>query len=173
MQKILIMSMTAVLVLVLAAGVCVAETKIGYLDIQKALSQSESGKEAKELLSTTFKKYQGDINSKQEELKKLKEELEKQSTLLSENKRAEKEKEYATKLKNYQQFTKDAQEELQGKDKELSQKIYESFEKVVQEFGRKNGYTLILDRTQGVLYADDKADLTDELMKLFNATRKK
>jgi len=173
MQKMFSISMTAALAVFLVVGVCAAETKIGYLDLQKALSQTEPGMAAREVLASKFKKFQEEINGKQGEVKKLKEELEMQGTLLSESKRAEKEKEYATKLQNLQQFTKDAQEEMQGKDKELTLDILASFEKVVREFGRKNGYTLILDRTEGVVYADEKVDLTDELVKLFNATRKK
>jgi outer membrane protein len=173
MKKIFIISSTVVLAMALATGICAAETKIGYLDIQKALGQSDAGKSAKEQLTSRFKKYQDEINSKQEELKKLKDELEAQGAILSESKRTEKEKVYSTKLKNFQQFAKDAQDEMQGKDKELTQKVLESFEKVVQEYGRKNGYTFIFVRTEGIIFADEKADLTDELLKLFNASQKK
>ena len=173
MKKIFIISSTVVLAMALATGICAAESKIGYLDIQKALGQSDAGKAAKEQLTSRFKKYQDEINSKQEELKKLKDELEAQGAILSESKRAEKEKVYSTKLKNFQQFAKDAQDEMQGKDKELTQKVLESFEKVVQEYGRKNGYTFIFVRTEGIIFADEKADLTDELLKLFNASQQK
>jgi|GEM_PF-6727180 len=58
--------------------------KLGYIDMQKALNLSDSGKEAKEQLAAKVKKYQDEINAKQEELKKLKDDLEKQSVLLSE-----------------------------------------------------------------------------------------
>ena len=106
-------------------------------------------------------------------MKKLKDELETQGSMLSESKRAEKEKEYSSKLKNFQQFAKDAQDELQGQDKELTQKVLEAIEKVVQEYGRKNGYTFIFVRTEGMVFADEKVDLTDELLKLFNASQQK
>ena len=173
MKKIFVISITTVLTIALTIGICAAESKLGYLDIQKALGQSEAGKAVKEQLTSKFKKYQDEINSKQEELKRLKNELETQSSILSESKRAEKEKDYSTKLKNFQQFTKDAQDEIQAKDKELTKKILESFEKVVQEFGRKNGYTFIFVRTEGIMFADEKTDLTDELLKLFNASQHK
>ena len=157
----------------LATGICAAESKLGYLDIQKALGQSDAGKAVKEQLTAKFKKYQDEINGKQEELKKLKDELETQGSLLAESKRAEKEKEYSSKLKNFQEFAKDAQDELQGRDKELTQKVLEAFEKVVQEYGRKNGYTFIFVRSEVMVFADEKVDLTDELLKLFNASQQK
>ncbi|MBT1071349.1 OmpH family outer membrane protein [Pelotalea chapellei] len=158
----------------IAAGTSfAADTKIGYIDMQRAINTSESGKEAKEQLATRLKKYQDEINTRQEDLKRLKDELEKQGMLLSESARAAKEKDYQQKLKEFQRFTKDAQDELQGKDEEFTRKILEAMEKVIQEYGRKNGYTFIFVKNESMLFVDEKADLTDEVLKLFNANRKK
>ena len=157
-----------------AAGTAnAADTKIGYIDMQRAINTSEPGKEAKEQLSARLKKYQDEINLRQEELKRLKEELEKQGMLLSETSRASKEKDYQLKLKEFQRFTKDAQEELQGKDEEFTRKILEGMEKIIQEYARKNGYTFVFVKNESILFADEKADLTDEVLKIFNASRKK
>ncbi|ABL00616.1 OmpH family outer membrane protein [Pelobacter propionicus] len=147
--------------------------KIGYIDMQRAINTSDSGKQAKEQLAARLKKYQDEINSRQNELKRLKEDLEKQGMLLSEAARSAKEKDYQQKLKEFQRFTKDAQEELQAKDEELTRKILEGMEKVIQEFGKNNGYTFIFVRNESMLFADDKADLTEEVLKLYNATHKK
>ena len=59
-----------------------ADIKIGYVDMQRMLTSSEAGKEAKEQLAARLKKYQDEINVKQEEIKKLKDELEKQGMLI-------------------------------------------------------------------------------------------
>lgn len=150
-----------------------ADVKLGYIDMQRALNTSEAGKEAKEQLAARVKKYQEEINTKQEDIKKLKDELEKQGMLLSESARAAKEKDYQQRLKEFQRFTKDAQDELQGKDEEFTRRIIETMEKVIQEFGRTNGYTFIFVRNEGMLFADDKVDVTDAVLKLLNASRKK
>lgn len=156
-----------------STSVFAADVKLGYIDMQRALNGSEAGKEAKEQLAARVKKYQDEINVKQEDLKKLKDELEKQGMLLSDSARAAKEKDYQNKLKDFQRFTKDAQDELQGKDEEFTRKILEGMEKVIQEYGRKNGYTFIFVRNESMLFVDDKTDLTEEVLKLFNANRKK
>lgn len=156
-----------------STSVFAADLKLGYIDMQRALNGSEAGKEAKEQLAARVKKYQDEINLKQEDLKKLKDELEKQGMLLSDSARAAKEKDYQNKLKDFQRFTKDAQDELQGKDEEFTRKILEGMEKIIQEYGRKNGYTFIFVRNESMLFVDDKADLTEEVLKLFNANRKK
>jgi outer membrane protein len=156
-----------------ATPVFAAEVKLGYIDMQRALNASEAGKEAKEQLAARVKKYQDEINTKQEEIKKLKDDLEKQGMLLSESARASKEKDYQQRLKEFQRFTKDAQDELQGKDEEFTRKILEGMEKIIREFGLKNGYTFIFVKNEGMLFVDDKVDVTEEVLKLLNSSRKK
>ena len=158
---------------IVSTSVCAADLKLGYIDMQRALTGSEAGKEAKEQLSAKVKKYQDEINVKQEDLKKLKEELEKQGILLSESARATKEKDYQNKLKDFQRFTKDAQDELQGRDEEMTRKILEGMEKVIKEYGIQKGYTFIFVKNESMLFADGKADLTEEVLKLYNSSRKK
>jgi outer membrane protein len=153
--------------------VSAAETKIGYIDMQRAINNSETGKEAKEQLAARLKKAQDEINVRQGELKRVKDELEKQGMLLSETSRASKEKDYQQKLKEFQRFTKDAQDELQGKDEEFTRKILEGMEKVIHEYGKKNGFSFIFVKNESMLFADEKSDLTEEILKIFNATRKK
>lgn len=147
--------------------------KIGSVDVQKILLNSNSGKEAKEQLAGRANKYEGEKNSREEELKKLKADLEKQNVLLSESARSAKEKDYQQKLKEYQRFLKDAQDDLQGKNDELTNKIVESIVKIIQDYGRKNGYTTIFVKNDGMIYLDEKADLTDIILKEFNASKKK
>ncbi|MDO9307543.1 MAG: OmpH family outer membrane protein [Deltaproteobacteria bacterium] len=171
MKKLLVAGIAALCMV--STSVFAADVKLGYIDMQRALNGSEAGKEAKEQLAARVKKYQDEINIKQEDLKKLKDELEKQGMLLSESARASKEKDYQNKLKDFQRFTKDAQDELQGKDEEFTRKILEGMEKVIQEYGRKNGFTFIFVKNESMLFVDDKSDLTEEVLKLFNANRKK
>ena len=145
--------------------------KIGYVDLQKVLNLSNAGKAAKEQLSEKVKKYQEDINQKQEDLKKLKDVIEKQGAYLSEKAKSDKEKDYQQSLKEFQRLTKDAQEELQAKDEELTRRILGDIEKVVQDYGRKNDYTIIFVRNESMLYANEKSDLTDEMLKIYYSVK--
>lgn len=151
-----------------------AEIKIGYVDLQKALNNCEAGKTAKEKIGQKVKEYETQIDQKQKDLKKLKEDLDKQALLLAEDTRASKERDYQQKLKDLQRFTKDIQEELQQKDADLTKQIIEDLAKTINEFGAREGYSFILEKTESaVLYADASADLTDKIIKAFDASRKK
>ncbi|MHB1398943.1 MAG: OmpH/Skp family outer membrane protein [Trichloromonadaceae bacterium] len=159
--------------LLLAAPALAVENKIGYVDLQKALNTSEAGKAAKEKISKKVKEYEGTIDTRQKEIKKLKEELEKQAMLLSEDARGAKERDYQQKVKEFQRFTKDIQEELQQKDNEFTKQILEELFKVIKDVGEKEGYTLILEQSESsILYADEKVNLTDKVIKAFDAKKK-
>ena len=171
-MKSLFMAVTLFVLFLLAVPVIAADTRLGSVDMQKILLLSDAGKEAKEQLAVKAAKYEAEKNIKEEDLKKLKNELEKQSVLLSESARGAKEKDYQQKLKEYQRFLKDAQEDLQAKNDEYTNRIVDEIVKVVQEFGKKNGYTYIFVKNESMLFADDKVDLTDELLKQVNADKK-
>lgn len=147
--------------------------KVGSVDIQKVLLTSEAGKEAKDQLSQRASKYESEKNSKEAELKKLKGELESQSAVLNEAARGAKERDYQQRLKEYQRFLKDAQEDLQAKNDEFTGRIVDEIVKIAQEYGRKNGYTAIFVKSETMIYLDPAADVTDEVLKAFNAAKKK
>jgi outer membrane protein len=156
-----------------SAAFCDAGVKIGYVDIQKVLLNSYAGKKAKEQLAVKANKYDEEKNSKEKELQKLKAELEKQTMLLSSSARFSKEQNYQQKLKDYQRFLKDAQDNLQAKNDELTNKIVTEIVKIARDYGRKNGYTFVFIKNNGLIYATDNADLTEELLNAFNASRNK
>ena len=168
-----LIGLTLIMLLTSAGAALAAETKIGFVDLQKALNLSVAGKGAKEKISGKVKEYETLVESRQEELRKLKEELEKKALLLSESARADKERDYQQKLKEFQRFTKDIQEELQQKDNDFTKQILEELFKVIKEVGEKEGYTLVLEQSESsILYADEKINLTDKVIKAFDAKKK-
>lgn len=149
-------------------------TKIGYIDLQKALNESEAGKEAKASFNKRVEELQKVLDEKQNELKKLQEELEKQKGLLTTEAKGEKEKVYQQKLKDVQRFAKDSQEELQQKDAELTKKILKDLREVIKKIGTDEGYTIILEKGDSlVLFAAEGVDITDKVIKAYGAKGKK
>lgn len=169
-----LLSMLLALSLLTVVPALAAEVKLGYVDLQKALNLSEAGKAAKEKIQKKVKEHEGAIDTRQKELKKLKDELEKQALLLSDEARGAKERDYQQKLKEFQRYTKDIQEELQQKDADFTRQILEELFKVIKEIGEKEGYTMIFEQSESsLLFADDKIDLTDKVIKGYDAQAKK
>ena len=85
-----------------------------------------------------------------------------------------KKRDFDQKLKDLERFTKDIQEELQQQDAEFTRQIITDFSKIINEVGAKEGYTVIFEKTESaLLYADQKADLTDNAIKAYDASLKK
>src|SRR5437879_5675620 len=70
-----------------------AEQKIAYVDLQRALEETDEGKKAKAKLKADFEKKQKELDARQDELKKIKQELDKQLPILKPDAAAQKQQE--------------------------------------------------------------------------------
>jgi len=160
----------ALIAVLLLAAPALAEVKIGYVDLQKALNSSKAGVAAKKEIGEQVKKFEAEFKAKQDELLKLKADLEKQAVLLSDSAKAQKERDYQQNVKDLQRFQKDAKDDLQQRDAAHTKRIINELYKVLQKLGKDGGYTMILEKSQGgVIYADSAIDLTAQLIKAYDA----
>ncbi len=168
MKKIVV----ALMALLLLAAPALADTKIAYVDLQKALNLSKAGAQAKSDIGVQVKKYEAEFKTKQEKLMKMKGELEKQAVLLSDSAKAEKEREFQKNVVDLQRFQKDVKQELQQQDAELTKQILNELYVVLQKIGKDGSYTMILEKNEGaVIYAAENIDLTNELIKAYDASK--
>ena len=100
---------------VLIASVALAEgaPKIGYVDLQRALNESEAGRKAKEDFKVQVDKLQAQLKRQKDDIDSLKDQLEKKSVVMKEEERANLEDEYRRKLRDFERNYKDSQTDLQ------------------------------------------------------------
>ncbi len=152
-------------------SVWAADLKVAYVDIQKAMNECNSGKEAKKAIQKEMDKLQHQFQEKQKELQTMKETLDKQTSMLTPDARANKEKEFQTKVRDYQRWLDDNQKEIQQKGIEMERNITSGLQKVIQKVGADEGYTLILEG--GILlYGSKTLDITDRVIKAYDAQKK-
>lgn len=157
---------------VLIAHMAVAQSagKIGYVDLQRALNESETGKRAKEEFKVQVDKLQSSLKKQKDDIDSLKEQLEKKALVMKEEERGNLEEDYRKKMRDFERNYKDTQADLQKKDNELTGGIIKDLQQVIHEFGEREGYTLILEATSSaVLYGSKNADLTDEVIRQYNS----
>lgn len=142
--------------------------KMGYIDIQRAIVESQSGKKAKENFQTQVKKAEGELLKEKQELERLKSDLDKKSPLLKEEERRSMEKELDRRYLSYQRTMRDSQEELRQRENEMTGVILRELEKIVAEIGKNEKFTLILERSQ-VLYIDQGIDITNKVIEVYNS----
>jgi outer membrane protein len=159
------------LMLLLGSAPALAEdVKIGYVDLQRALNETEDGRKAKAGLKKVFDQKQKELDEQQEALKKDIEDFKKKQTLLPAEKLREKEAEFQERMQKVQQTYMRHQQDLAGKEQEATAKIFERMSKIITKMATAENFTMVIDRSQaGVIYAKPHLDLTNELIRRYNA----
>jgi len=149
------------------------DIQVGFVDIQKALASSEAGKDAQKKYDAEVKKLQAKLDDKKSEFESLRQNYQKQKESLNEKARADKEEELLTREKDLKRQFQDSQESLRRKNGQLVGELVEKMKKVVDEYGKAQGYTVILEKSgQTVLFADSSIDVTDQIVKKFDQAAK-
>jgi outer membrane protein len=156
----------ALSVLMMAAA-AKAESKIGFVDMQKAIQSSSAGKKAKTELEAEFNKKKKELEKKEADLKKMGEDLEKKKSVLSEEALGKKQAEFQEEMLKYRDVVGKSQMEIQKKERELTAPILEKMKKVIAKLAKDKGYSMVLENNQGVLFATPDSDLTEDVIKAY------
>jgi outer membrane protein len=144
--------------------------KIGIIDFQRVLTSSKVGKSAQEEINRKGKKMEADLKVKGAEIEELKKRLERESLVMSKAQRDEKEREFRIKINDLKSLRKKYTEEFKVFEAELVQKIQKDLFELVSEIGKREGYLLIMEKREGgILYSPNAIDITDKLIKRYNA----
>jgi outer membrane protein len=146
--------------------------KIGFIDVQRAISESVAGKRARDRFQAQVKKAEADLLKEKNELERLKGELDKKSPLLKDDERRNLEGDLQRRYVIYQRSMNDQQQELRQKESEMTRDILKELEKIVNEVGKAEKFTLILERSQ-ILYSDQGIDITNKVIEVYNSRAKK
>jgi outer membrane protein len=144
--------------------------KIGYVDLQRALMETEDGRKARADLKKVFDQKQKELDEQQTNLKSAMEDLEKKRTLLPAEKVRATEAEIQGKLQKVQQTYMRHQQELSGKEQEATGKIFERMQRIIGKIASTENLTMVFDRTQaGLIFAKPHLDLTNEVIRRYNS----
>jgi len=158
-----------VVALLAVTTVAWAETKIGVVDVQRVIDDSEKGQQARELLKQKFEQEKTSLEKEGKEIALLKEDFDKQSAVLTPEKRADREQELRQRIKDFNRLKKDKQDSFNAQQMEVLRQVMAKVMEVVQTVAKENGYTAVLDATNGpVLYAGEGVDITDLIIQRFN-----
>lgn len=149
-----------------------SELKIGIMNVQKVLVQSEPGLAAKAVFEKRKNELDASLTVDQQELQGMQEEIQKKESVWTKEMKEEKILEFQKMRRDLQTKTKDAQLEMQRlQDNEL-EPIIKVLERVVDEFGEKEGYSIILDSKNGVVFYNQAHDISDDLIAELNKAMK-
>ncbi len=147
--------------------------KIGYVDIQKAVNESQAGQKAKKAMEDLMMAKEKSVEDKAKEIEKLKAEIEKQATVLSPEAKKQKEEKLEKDWRDYQRMIRESQEEIQKKEIELVNPIIKGLRETIKQIGEGEGYTIILQKADLILYSSPVYDLTEKVIKRYDQPQKK
>lgn len=144
--------------------------KVGVVDPQKVLNETEAGKKARESLSTFMKNRQALIELEEKELRRMEEDLIKQASVLSANAKKEREEQFRRRMAEYQQKANELNREVQEKQKEVLEGFRDKVEKVVAKVAQRLGLVVVIEKGRGgpTIYHDSSLDISGLVIEEFN-----
>lgn len=143
--------------------------KIGVVDFQKILEISNAGKSAQVEINKQGKQMETDLKDRGAEIEDIEKKLERESLVMSKEVRDEKQREMRIKIGDFKALQQKYMEDFKALENRIISRIQKEVVELVQEIGKKEGYTLIVEkRTGGVVYAPTSIDITDAVIQVYN-----
>ncbi len=148
-----------------------ADPKIGFINIKKAVAQTNEFKRTKAQFDKDFEKEQKIIAAREAKVKQMFEELNKQGFVLSPELKKQKEEQFFREKKSLERYVQDKNEEFGRREKEITQRITRRLLDVLKTIGKERKFTLIAEVGSTFFY-DDARDITDLAVETYNKIHK-
>ena len=170
-RQILTLVLALVVTLAFSAGAFAAESaKIGVVKFEKIMRESSAGKMGQEELKKKSQSLKAKLEAEKSNLEEIQKGFEREFLVLSPEKKKEKEREFRIRVNDFNKMQKDFATELKNFEIALLNKMQKAVFLIAKEIGDKNGFTLIIEKKNaGVIYMSDNVDITDEVVKAYNA----
>jgi outer membrane protein len=148
-------------------GWAAQSVKIGVVDVQLVLNQSQRGQVLKQKLEQERTGRQKDLDVRQQDLMKLQAEYEKQAPVLSEQAKREKKEALERRLREARRVAEDANRDFEKRVRETEMETTREIFAVIQEYGKDQGFSVILERSS-IIFSAAAVDVTTEVIKRYD-----
>ena len=143
--------------------------KLAFVDLQRALEETEDGKKAKAKLKSDFDRKQKELDDKQEELKKMKEGLDKKAALMKPEALQKESKDFQERFVELQQTYQRLQQDLAKKEQDATRSIFARLQTVVGTIAEREHFSMVLEKNAAVVYTQPGLDITNEVIRMYNS----
>lgn len=158
-----------VLMLALFCGNAFAQSKIAVVDLGKAVNDTKAGLKANGELKALFDQAQNRANKLAAEMDGIQKDVETQRSVLSQDAIQKKMADIQKKRVEFERLQKDTQDEIQNKQAQLLQPIIENMSKIISDYGKEKKLDLVVEARAGAVYFAPSIDITDEIVKRYDA----
>jgi outer membrane protein len=143
--------------------------KIAVVDFQRAVTETTEGKAAQTKLDTMMASKKSDLDKMQADFQAKLNDYDSRALILSPDAKKAAESDLQTRQQKLQQTLMQYQNEMQQTYMSLLQDLDEKMRTLTEKIAKEKGYDLVLDRAVVVYMGGDTVDMTDELIKRYNA----
>jgi outer membrane protein len=131
-----------------------ASVKIAVVSMRDAMLATKDGQKAGQEMQTKF-------GARRAALEKMAQEITAEA-------RQKPNEDLSAKKKKYDREMEDLNAEMQAENNRLLQEITNKFGKVLDQYAKANGYTVVMDAEQPLLWAAESANVTPDLIKAYD-----
>ena len=146
-----------------------AELKVGVVNAAAVMEQSPQKTRALSRLEKEFSSRSKSIEGKLKSLRSKQEKLVKDGAIYSATERKNKERAIVSEQRDIKRLQDEYSEDLSIRRNEELRKLEKEIAQTIVELAKKESYDLIL--YQGVIFASDKVEITEKVLKLLKAKR--
>jgi outer membrane protein len=147
------------------AGVAQEQPRIGFVNTERILRESNAAKAAQQKLEQEFSRRDKEMQESAARLKQLGERLDRDVAVLSDTDRGRRQREVADLDKEFQRKQREFREDLNQRRNEELASVIERANRVIKQLAEQEKYDLIL---QEAVYAAPRIDLTEKVLRALN-----
>jgi len=155
----------------LAHAQAAAPTKVAIISVQQAILQTKDGQKASGDLQTKFTPRRDELAKKDANIKALQDQMKKGSATMSEEAKTKIARDIDSNQKSLQRDSEDFEADVQQEEGKIMQDLGQKMMDVIIKYATQNGFAVVLDvsnQQTPVLSADPSADITTEIIKLYD-----
>jgi outer membrane protein len=145
--------------------------KIGVVNAQLVLQQSVEGKKAITQMEEKSKKVDADLTKLANDIRALETRMSTQRLTLTAEAALQINSDLEKKRTDQKRLSEDAVRESQELQARLFNKIQSELMEILQAYGKEKALDLIVDSSAGIVYFNPMADITDEIVRRYDASK--
>ena len=150
-------------------ALAVAETKVGYVDLQRALQEVNDARSAKTRLQALVDEKKKRFEREQADLLKEKDAYEKQMGVMTADAKVQRQTDLGKKALDLNQRWEKEKASFAEQEQTEMKAIFAKMNPIIATIAAREGMSFVFDKTDGgILYAPAYLDITNELVRLYN-----
>ena len=147
--------------LILAANTSFADLKVGFVNIPAVLEKAPQAEKAKKRLEKEFSPRDKQLVAQQKEIQTLEEKMTRDGSVMGDSERSNLEKDINNKKRDAKRSQQEFSEDFNVRRNDELGKLQRRIVEAIRGIAKDQGYDLLL--TDGVIYANDKIDITAQV----------